>query len=69
MFLVWLTSCHSAHFFTAVADCDYVLFAYTENHTQAAVQALFGNFHGYLQRDASNVYDMLDLTLAQHGNL
>lgn len=53
-------ACKKGHFFTAVADCDYVLFAYTENHTQAAVQALFGDFHGYLQSDASNVYDILD---------
>ncbi|MFZ5897293.1 MAG: IS66 family transposase [Myxococcota bacterium] len=48
------------HFFTAVADCDHVLFAYTERHTQEAVRKLFGEFKGFLQCDARNVYDILD---------
>jgi hypothetical protein len=37
-----------------------VLFAYTEKHTQEFVKKLFGGFKGYLQCDASNVYDILD---------
>jgi transposase len=53
-------ACKKGHFFTAVADCDAVLFAYTEEHTSAFVQGLFGNFRGYLQADASNVYDILE---------
>jgi transposase len=53
-------ACKKGHFFTAVVDCDAVLFAYTEAHTSAFVQGLFGNFRGYLQADASNVYDILD---------
>jgi hypothetical protein len=53
-------ACKKGHFFTAVADCDYVLFAYTEKHTQQFVKSLFGGFKGYLQSDASNVYDILD---------
>jgi len=53
-------ACKKGHFFTAVADCDYVLFAYTEKHTQEFVKSLFGGFKGYLQSDASNVYDILD---------
>jgi transposase len=53
-------ACKKGHFFTAVADCDAILFAYTEEHTSAFVQRLFGNFRGYLQADASNVYDVLE---------
>ena len=53
-------ACKKGHFFTAVADCDHVLFAYTEHHTQDAVRQLFGGFKGFLQSDASNVYDILD---------
>ena len=53
-------ACKHGHFFTAVVDCDHVLFAYAERHTQDAVRKLFGGFKGFLQRDASNVYDILD---------
>ena len=53
-------SCKKGHFFTAVVDCDHVLFAYTEHHTQEAVLKLFGGFKGFLQSDASNVYDILE---------
>jgi transposase len=53
-------ACKKGHFFTAVADCDHVLFAYVEHHTQAAVKSLFQGFKGYLQSDASNVYDILE---------
>jgi len=53
-------ACKKGHFFTAVVDCDHVLFAYTEKHTQDFVKKLFGGFKGYLQCDASNVYDVLD---------
>jgi len=53
-------ACKKGHFFTAVADCDAILFAYTEAHTSAFVQELFGTFRGYLQADASNVYDVLE---------
>ena len=52
--------CKKGHFFTAVVDADAVLFAYVEQHTSAAVQQLFGDFRGYLQADASAVYDILD---------
>jgi transposase len=53
-------ACKKGHFFTIVADCDYVLFAYTEKHTQDAVAKLFHGFRGFLQSDASSVYDILD---------
>lgn len=53
-------ACKKGHFFTAVVDCDHVLFAYSERHTQEAVRHLFGSFRGFLQSDASSVYDILD---------
>jgi transposase len=53
-------ACKKGHFFTAVIDCDSILFAYVEHHSSESVKRLFGNFHGYLQADASNVYDILD---------
>ena len=53
-------ACKKGHFFTAVVDCDHVLFAYSEKHTQDFVKKLFGGFTGFLQSDASNVYDILD---------
>lgn len=53
-------ACKKGHFFTAVVDCDHVLFAYTEKHTQDFAKKLFGGFTGFLQCDASNVYDIFD---------
>ena len=53
-------SCKKAHFFTAVVDTDYVLFAYAERHTQDFVKKLFGGFNGFLQCDAHSVYDILE---------
>ena len=53
-------ACTKGHFFTAVVDADAVLFAYVERHTSEAVQALFGDFRGFLQADASAVYEVLD---------
>lgn len=53
-------ACKKGHFFTAVVDADAVLFAYAEKHTQVFVKELFGRFKGFLQSDASNVYDILD---------
>lgn len=53
-------ACKNGHFFTIVADCDHVLFAYAARHTQEAVAKLFKGFRGYLQSDASSVYDILE---------
>jgi hypothetical protein len=36
-----------------------VLFAYVERHTSEAVKAIFGEFRGLLQADASSVYEIL----------
>jgi transposase len=52
-------ACKKGHFFTAVVDAHAVLFAYVERHTSEAVKALFGDFRGFLQGDASAVYDIL----------
>ncbi len=53
-------ACKKGHFFTAVVDCDAVLFDYAEHHTSAYVQQRFAGFSGYLQADASAVYDILE---------
>jgi len=53
-------ACKKGHFFTAVVDCDAVIFAYVEHHSSESVKALFGGFLGYLQADASSVYDVLE---------
>jgi transposase len=53
-------ACKKGHFFTAVVDCDAILFAYVEHHSSDSVKELFGRFGGYLQADASNVYDVLE---------
>jgi len=53
-------ACKKGHFFTAVVDCDAVLFAYVEHHNSDSVRQLFDGFRGYLQADASNVYDVLE---------
>lgn len=53
-------ACKKGHFFTIVADCDHVLFAYTEKHNSDAVKELFKGFRGFLQSDASSVYNILE---------
>jgi transposase len=53
-------ACKRGHFFTAVVDSDAILFTYAEHHTSDFVRGLFGSFRGYLQADASNVYDILE---------
>jgi hypothetical protein len=53
-------ACNRGHFFTIVADCDHVLYHYTESHSSNAVQSLFQGFSGLLQSDASSVYDVLE---------
>ena len=52
-------ACKKGHFFTAVVDAEAVLFAYVERHTSEAVKAIFGEFRGLLQGDASSVYEIL----------
>jgi len=52
--------CKKGHFFTIVADADHVLFEYAESHTSDVVAKLFKGFTGFLQSDASSVYDILE---------
>jgi hypothetical protein len=51
--------CRRGHFFVSIVDEDYIFFDYTPRHTQEAVKNLFEGFSGYLQADASSVYDSL----------
>jgi hypothetical protein len=53
-------ACKKGHFFTIVADCDHVLYHYTSSHSSSAVKELFAGFSGFLQSDASAVYDILE---------
>jgi transposase len=53
-------SCKKGHFFTIVVDADHVLFHYVEKHSSDAVAQLFKGFTGFLQSDASSVYDILE---------
>lgn len=52
--------CSRGHFFTLVAGTEHILFHYTQSHTQAAVKDMLAGFKGYLQCDASNVYDIFN---------
>ena len=53
-------ACRNGHFFTVVADCAHVLFSYVARHTSDAVAKLFHGYRGFLQSDASSVYNILD---------
>ncbi len=53
-------ACRNGHFFTVVADCAHVLFSYVERHTSEAVAKLFHGYRGFLQSDASSVYNILE---------
>jgi transposase len=52
-------ACRRGHFWVAIADHDHVFFHYSPRHTSATPQQLFAGFQGYLQADASSVYDAL----------
>lgn len=52
--------CKKGHFFTLVADIDHVIFEYVPEHTSNAVAKMFKGFRGFVQSDASNVYDVLE---------
>jgi hypothetical protein len=53
-------ACKKGHFFTIVADCDHVLYEFTSSHSSTFVRELFKGFTGFLQSDASSVYDILE---------
>lgn len=52
-------ACHRGHFFVVMADQDHIFFEYTAHHTSAAVCDMFRGYGGYIQADASAVYDAL----------
>ena len=51
--------CKRGHFWVAIADRDHVFFRYTARHNQDAPKTFLKGFRGYLQADASSVYDAL----------
>ena len=51
--------CRRGHFFVTLADADHVFFSYEPKHTSKAVCELFAGYTGYIQADASSVYDLL----------
>lgn len=52
-------ACDRGHYFTMIADRDYVFFEYTRHETSAAVASMFRGFKGYVQADAKSVFNML----------
>jgi transposase len=51
--------CRKGHFFVILADRDHVFFEYQPKHTSAAVSEMFKGYSGYIQADASAVYNAL----------
>ncbi|AUX28129.1 MULTISPECIES: IS66 family transposase [Sorangium] len=51
--------CRRGHFWVLVADRDHVLFRFTPHHNQGGPKAFLRGYKGYVQADASNVYDLL----------
>lgn len=52
-------ACRKGHFFVVLADKKHVFFEYQAKHTSAAVCDMFRGYSGYIQADASAVYDAL----------
>lgn len=52
-------ACAKGHFFVVLADQDHIFFEYQPKHTSAAVCGMFRGFSGYIQADASAIYDAL----------
>jgi transposase len=44
-------ACKKGPFFTAVVDCDAVLFAYVEHHSSDSVKGLFGGIRAIYAAD------------------
>ncbi|MGK3958945.1 IS66 family transposase [Sorangium sp. So ce118] len=51
--------CRRGHFWVLVADRDHVLFRFTPHHNQDGPKAFLRGYKGYVQADASNVYEKL----------
>ncbi len=53
-------ACKKGHFFVLLADADHVLYRYSPHHRQEFVAELFAGFKGFVQSDASSVYNILE---------
>jgi transposase len=51
--------CRRGHFWVLVADRDHVLFRFTPRHNQDGPKAFLRGYKGYVQADASSVYEEL----------
>jgi len=51
--------CKKGHFFVVMADRDHVFFEFQPRHTSAAVCDMFRGYSGFIQADASAIYDAL----------
>lgn len=51
--------CRRAHFWVLIDPDKHVLFEYTRNHTNSAVDSVLAGYSGYLVADAHVVYDHL----------
>ena len=51
--------CRKGHFFVVLADQDHVFFEYQAKQTSDVVCSMFKGFSGYIQADASAVFDAL----------
>lgn len=51
--------CRRGHFWVLVADRDHVLFRFTPRHNREGPKAFLRGYKGYVQADASSVYDEL----------
>ena len=52
-------ACRRGHYFVLLADKDHVFFEYTPKENSAVVAEMFRGFSGYVQADASSVYNVL----------
>lgn len=51
--------CRKGHFWVVIAPRRHVLYQYSTSHNMAAVDAMLGDYAGFLVADAHNVYDHL----------
>jgi transposase len=51
--------CRRGHFWVCIADEDHVFFRYTPRHSSDGPKTFLAGFSGYVQADASSVYDAL----------
>lgn len=51
--------CRKGHYFVRIADRDHIAFDFVERHNTKTVRAMFKGYQGYIQADASSVYNAL----------